>query len=135
MAPEDTRRVAITKKVSLAEVADGWEECYAVVSLANFNDLTELDATDLDKMKTLDIVKFEIGVVEKHFVSGKILLTQPDGTVALADMLIDDIKSSPRLIDLLYSEIMGLTLDPKDTSKVATNNSAPTSDSNTTKTT
>lgn len=128
------RRLANTRKVSLGTFADGWDECYAVVTLADFPTVSEVNGKDIAKMKGIEVLAFEIDVVKKNFISGKVLVLKDDGTSELADMIADDLDTFPNIADILYATVMGVALDPKDTPTAAPSKSESTSDSNTTKT-
>jgi hypothetical protein len=119
------RRIALTRKVSLADLADDWNDCYAVVILASFDEVTEIGSKDFKDMKPIDIVSWELEVVARNFVSGKIMALGVDNTSELVDMTADDLRASTQLVDKLYSVIMGISLDPKGTSKTASSTSAP----------
>lgn len=129
------RRVAITRKVSLAEFADGWDDCFAIVTLADFSEMQEIAAKDFKSLTDIEAVGFEIEVVMKHFVSGKINVINDAGQAELVDMVAADVQAGPKIADRLYAVIMGVTLDPKGTETAVTNSPTPTPDSNSTKTT
>lgn len=109
------RRIALTKKVNLAGIADGWDECYAIVTLAPFGELNELLTKDFTGMKYLDVIKYEMGVVDKHFVSGKILTINAKGETTLEPMVTKDISQYSTIADMLYGAVIGVDLNPKDT--------------------
>ncbi len=129
------RVVAATRKVSLADFADGWDECYAIVRLASFAEYTEIAAKDFKGMEQLAILAFEGDTVRSHFVTGKIMVLNDAGTdQTLAEMTADDIDAVPGMADYLYTVIMGMTLDPKALRKAAQDSSAPSNSESTTKT-
>lgn len=132
---DTARRVALTRKVSLADYADGWDDCYAIVTLAGFDEVSEAADNDYSKNTNLENVAYEIEVVKRHFVSGKIRVLGENGQPELVDMTSDDVRASIPIADKLYAVIMGLTLDPKGMPTEATPSSESTIDSNTTKTT
>ncbi len=129
---DNKRVVAATRKVSLSEFADDWDDCYAVVRLASYGEYVEVANKDFTDIKQEDALKFEYDFVISHFVSGKILLL---GSDELQDMAVDDIDAVPGMTDYLYRVSMGMTLDPKVSGKAAQDMSEPSSSENTTKTT
>ena len=107
----DGRRITITKKVSLAGLADGWDDCYAIVTPADYRTYDELSQLDTSKLTKAEDIKYQMQVVKNHFVEGKIKVW---GSDELVDMKDDDAEASVDFANLLYIEIMGMKLDPKD---------------------
>ncbi|MDQ0825425.1 hypothetical protein QFZ60_001598 [Arthrobacter sp. B2I5] len=109
------RRLAITKRVSLAGVAEGWDEsCYALVmppSNEEYIDFTTTTAAE--DMSNIDKFKWQIEFVKKHLVSGKVKVLDDSGNLVLDDLLTEDIDASKELADLLFIQSVGLDLDPK----------------------
>lgn len=128
------RRVAVTKRVSLSDIGDGWDECYATVRLATFDELGEIAEKSFADVKYLDVIKFEMDLVKEHFIDGKILILDESGKPVLQDMVANDVKSYPQIADHLYATIIGVDLNPKDTRTEVPSKTESTNDSNTTKT-
>lgn len=128
------RTPAVLRKVSLADFSDGWDECYAVVRLASYQEFADFANEDLSSLNNIEKVGKEIEVVKRHFVSGKILVLEDGGSTTLEDMTSDDVAATPKLADYLFSIILGVDLDPKGSSKAAPSSSASTTPSNNTKT-
>lgn len=106
------RRIAITRKVSLADVADDWGDAYAVVTLALWHERSEIRGRETPKTDN-EATEFMRSIAKKHFVSGKIPILTDDGTVELSDMTAADLAESEEVISALYLTVMGVTLDPK----------------------
>lgn len=125
---EVQRRIAITRKVSLADYADGWDDCYAIVTLADFHEKSETQSIKdkITAMTDIEATKFMLDVDMKHFVSGKIQVLDAADTPELVAMKAEDIATSERIISDLYLTIMGVTLDPKATQ--TTTDTSPTPD-------
>lgn len=132
----DTKRViAATRRVSLGDFADGWDECYAVVRLASFAEYEDVSKTDFTGMNVADTLKHEIEFVKSHFVSGKILvLDETTSESSLQNMTKDDVDAIPSLPDYLYTVVMGMNLDPKALKREAQDTSAPSTSESITKT-
>lgn len=129
------RRPAITRKVDLSDFSDDYQDCYAVVRLADFEEVSKINETDFTVMTNIDALRFGLQIVKQHFVSGKTRLITTDGVGELVDMEASDLGASTEMINSLYLTIMGVTLDPKATTTVATSNDEPTNDVNVSKTT
>lgn len=125
------RRIAATRKVSLADFADDWQDCHAVVRLATLEEFRETTEKDFTALKTSEVIDYEVQFVKDHFVSGRL---KELGGDELVDMLADDITAVPPLPDYLYTVILGLDIDPKGLRKAAQAMSMPSNDSSTTKT-
>lgn len=108
----DSPRITITKRVSLSGMSDGWgDDCYAIVTPASYQDYDELGNLDTSKLTRAEDIKLQMNIVKKHFVEGKL---RPWGSDELVAMQADDVYASVEIANRLYSEIMGLKLDPKD---------------------
>lgn len=108
--------IAITKRVDLSDVADGWNDCYAIVTMANYKEgleFSNLDRTNLDNEAAY---KFQSELVSKHFVSGKVMTFDEAGSIVLADLEADKVNEYMAISNQLFYAIVGVTLDPKDTS-------------------
>lgn len=108
----DDTSVGISKRVSLAEFSDGWDECYAVVRPANMDELLDMSEVDFAAMQTRERVEKQLEFIKSHFVSGRIM----NGEIELRNMRAEDAKASPLIIKKLFNEVMGLNLDPKEKS-------------------
>lgn len=132
---DDKRVVAATRKASLSDFADSWEDCYAIVRLASFAEYSDIATKDFKGMPTVEVLKFETDIVQAHFISGKIMVLSEAGTEqVLSDMQKGDIDAVPGMADYLYTVIMGMTLDPKALRKAAQDSSAPSNSESNTKT-
>lgn len=111
------QQLALTKKVNLSDVADGWDNCYAVVRLATRDESTEALGTKVQKMKQADAEVFELGFIKDHFISGKVLVFTDEKKMELADMEADHFDTSWKLANLVYYEILGIAASPKVSQK------------------
>lgn len=107
--PKPRRRLAITKRVSLTGISEGWQDCYADVMPVTWQEFSDFGNADYSTMTLADQIKYAMDFVAAHFVSGKVMV-HGEG---LVDMTKDDIYASTDLSDLLFQEIVGLKLDPK----------------------
>jgi hypothetical protein len=110
------RRLAITKRVSLADVSEGWQDCYALIRPCSYQEYSGFADMDTTKMTVAEQIKYAMDFAASHFVSGKVKV---EGTDSLVDMTTADIYESTELSDLLFAEIVGLKLDPKATGTAA----------------
>ncbi|MGO4470333.1 hypothetical protein AB4Y95_00140 [Arthrobacter sp. M-10] len=129
--------IALHKRVSLAGIADGWDECFAVVSLATYEEGRA--ANDLFGSKVADDegYKFQTDLVTKHFVSGKVLTVLDDGTEGIGDLTVEDATTYIPISNRLFFEILGIAPDPKDlsTPTVTSATNQPSDSTSNTKTT
>lgn len=125
------RVVAATRKVTLSAFADGWDDCYAVVRLASYQEFVDVANTDFKVMTQQEALKFEADFVKTHFVSGELLLLGSEG---LQKMTAADIDAVPGMTDYLYRVSMGMNLDPKASGEAAPDESEPSNSESTTKT-
>lgn len=110
-------RFAITKRVSLAGIYEGWtDEAYAIITPATYADkigINELVDSNPDGATAL---KFELVVAQDHFVSGKGFVLGMDDTLELGDIAKEDLSDMVDLSQRLFIAIArGLDADPKDT--------------------
>jgi hypothetical protein len=120
------RRVAVTRKVDLAEYGDGLSESYAIVTMADLQEVSEISELEFEKMTNLEATRRMLDIAQKHFISGKIAILSPSGGLELVDMEPGDIQSSARIVGALYSAVMGVIPDPKDISTPTVTSPTPT---------
>jgi hypothetical protein len=125
-----SRQIALTKRVSLAEFSEGWEDCYVLVRPASYKEALEFGALDLKSLTQAEQLEIEMDFIITHFVSGKIQVFD-DGEVksgtTLTSMEADDVKASVPMANKIFFEILGIAPDPKGTATVATSKSEPSS--------
>ncbi|MEB0287232.1 hypothetical protein QN355_11770 [Cryobacterium sp. 10S3] len=111
------RQLAITKRISLEGLSEGWtSDCYALVTPASYAEYIDFaDLTDAGKSNT-DLLKFQLSFVKKHLVSGKVNILDDKGQLELDDLQPEDVDASKDLADKLFTEIVGVNLDPKASS-------------------
>jgi len=108
------RRLAITRRVSLDGISDGWDAaCYAVITPASNDEYLEFMDLQDSTMTPQEKFKYQINFVKKHLVSGKVKILNDANELVLDDLLEEDIDSSKELSDRLAIEVMGLNVDPK----------------------
>jgi hypothetical protein len=110
-----SRTIAILKKISLAGLADNWDENSFIiakpVSYKDYQEYTDLDVKAMDEKAG---VKLMIDMVKSHFVSGKLPILADSGEVTIEDAEKDDIENlGVEMLSKLFSEIMGVNYDPK----------------------
>lgn len=111
------RRLAITKRVNLEGIGEGWTtECFALVTPANYNEFIGFTKLQDEGKSNTELVEFQLDFVKKHYVSGKVLTLNDENEQVVDDMQSEDIDESKALADKLFGEIVGINLDPKDTS-------------------
>jgi hypothetical protein len=139
--PEPQHRVATTRKVSLADFGDDLTDSYAIVTLADFEEVSRVAAIKFDEMTNLEATKQMLEVATKHFVSGKIATLNANGESELVDMRPEHIQASISMIGRLYQVVMGVIPDPKvtstttETSSIPSPSSEPSESANSTRTT
>ncbi|RAN78018.1 hypothetical protein B5P43_18475 [Bacillus sp. SRB_336] len=100
--------------MSLAGVADGWDDCFAIVSLGTYDEGRDTNQLLASNASDEDGYKFQTDIVTKHFVSGKVLTVLEDGTEGLGDLTIEDAVAYTQISNKLFSAIVGMAPDPKD---------------------
>ncbi|HET6925002.1 MAG TPA: hypothetical protein VFH39_04190 [Candidatus Saccharimonadales bacterium] len=112
-----SRKWSISKRVSFAELGDGWQDCYATVSELSYLERSEFvdrrnDVLAGNDAKDSDLAAYVLSLVKAHFVDGKML---DDGQVV--DMTVDDLDTAPgSVINLLLDGTLGVVPDPKGSS-------------------
>ncbi len=111
-----SRRLAITKRIDLSSVADGWDDCYVIVSGATFGEAAELAGVDFKSLSAADAAATSLKIATDHFVSGKIRVLGDNNEPELVDMEADDIAGSPSVLELVSAGVLGVIVDPKASS-------------------
>lgn len=121
------------KRISLAGQGEGNDENYALVVPASYDDLEATDDTDFASMSKREQIDWQLDFVRKHFVSGKIAAYNGSEFVTI-DMTADHAVATRDLADYIYSEIMGLDVDPKVIREAVAANNLQTNDESVTET-
>lgn len=111
---KSTRRLALSKRVSLAHLFENNDQCYAMVRPATRAEYKEMMGDKLSKLDAAKQADVQTSFVRDHFVSGKLLILGENDKPELVDMTADDIDLFMTISNALYIGIMGLNLDPKD---------------------
>lgn len=119
------RRVGAVKKLSLASLADGWDDCYVVVTLMTKANAIEWGDLKPQEMTETEALEAETKIAKEHFVSGKIMILNDSLESELQDMQADDIEGVAGMADLIVMGILGVAPDPKGIS--TTTETLPTS--------
>ena len=114
-----TRTVALTKKISLAEFSEDWEDCYVIVRPATKAEALEFSKTDVKNMTPEQQLAKQMKIIDDHFVSGKLKILGGSGTPELVDMEASDVEASMPMANKIFFDILGVTLDPKDLTNAA----------------
>lgn len=131
----EKKRYAAVKKVNLEGFSEEWDaSCYAYVAPATYDDNQALADKAFAAKSDADKLQHQKDFVKSHFISGRIKIFDGDSFVDDA-MTVDDVFASVEITDYLYSEMMGLGIDPKDIRKVAMPDTLPTNATASTETT
>lgn len=124
------RRLAIGKRLSLAGIADDWDDrCYIVLRPMTYDDRAAASeiADGLTNAEAQQIIK---KAIKDHTLSGKVLVYGTDGSPVLADILAEDLDLfDVNTMDLLYAKITGQEYeDPKAIGRKTANETHPPSE-------
>lgn len=111
-----SRRLAISKRVSLANIAEGWDDCYALVAPCSYQEYAEIVALIEEGKTKAEIMAFQLQFVKSHLISGKVRVFDESNQPVLVDITPEDIELSQDISDTLCVGITGVAPDPKDTS-------------------
>jgi hypothetical protein len=112
------RTIALTKRISLSEFSEDWDDCYVLVRPATYQEALEFQEKDLKKLTTKEVLEIQRSMIKDHFVSGKVKVQSPTG-VELVDMTAEDLDTSIAMSNHVFLQILGLDLDPKGTKTAA----------------
>lgn len=107
-------RLAITKRYSLANVGEGWQDCYLIYRPASFADMQELWNID-PNISDDEAFTFQCDFVSKHIVSGKVLVVDEDGNTSEDSIKPGETQDFPkRVFNDIFRTITGAIDDPKE---------------------
>lgn len=111
------RRLGILKRVSLADLAEGWGECYINVTPATLAEMRMLKDSDPENMTDDQGLDMMLSLIKEHFVGGKLMVVGDDNeTLTMTAAEVDDIDSfSVEMNNTLFEAILGKKFDPKAT--------------------
>jgi hypothetical protein len=110
------RKVAILKKVSLDEFADGWNGTYINVAVASYKEFKEYTQSSVENLTEEQGIDMITKLVHDKFVSGKIMILDDNNEPVLADAEIGDLDNlGVDMLNKLFTSIMGVSYDPKAT--------------------
>jgi hypothetical protein len=114
------RRLGITKRVSLAGIADGWDdECYAIITKVTNRENFELAELDTSKFNERKSIEYQAKFVKDHFVNGQIMVINETGVLEHAPMTASDIDDITEIANTLFLAAVGSDIDPKAIPKEA----------------
>ncbi|MEC5150869.1 hypothetical protein [Cryobacterium sp. GrIS_2_6] len=107
-------RPAITKRVSLEGVYDGWtKEAYAIVMPISYAGKIEINNYGEAGKTQSELLEFELKIAKEHFLNGKAFFLSNSGDSILEDLSGEDLDSMVDLTQRLFVAINGGTVDPK----------------------
>jgi hypothetical protein len=117
----DERRISIIKRFSLAEVGEGWDNCYISYTPLTTRDLLSLRDSNPEAMGEQKGVDYVLRVVREHTIGGRFMVIGDDGKPSETELLPVDIDLLPQdvLIDF-FTQLSGASTDPKATPSAAT---------------
>lgn len=131
----EQRTLSISRKFSLKDVSEGWDDCYVLYRPCTPRELFAVKNTELSLNDQEASIKHIIDFLSNHFVAGQVLLTNPDGKQTLGAMQRSDLDRLPdQVMSDLYLDVIGVSLDPKDTLTAPQASSEPSTNEATTKT-
>ena len=119
------RRIAITKRIDLSDIAEGWDDCYAVVTVATIGDVQAMATADVKAMNDTDATATAVKLAKDHFVKGRIRVLNDEGESELQPMEPDDIEASVELFTRISAAVTGVIVDPKASSTATETSSTP----------
>lgn len=117
------RRVGILKKISLSGMAEGWgDDCFVLVQPASYQEFKEYTKTDVETMTETQGIDMITTLAKAKFVSGKIMILDDENKLVLDDMQKDDLDTlGIEMLNKIFTQIMGVSYDPKAMPTAATN--------------
>lgn len=124
----ESKQYPVVKRVELAGFSEQWDEsCYAYVVPTNYHDQLATITNKISELPPKEQIQAQLDFVKEHFVSGRIKVF--DGEVfKLVKMEPEHTGATVDLTDYLYSEIMGLGIDPKELRRAATSKTSTKTD-------
>jgi hypothetical protein len=109
--------LAISKRVNLEGIYDGWgPDTYAIVTPLSYADKIEVNELAIAGKSQAELLKYELEVVQKHFVSGKGQFVTDEDLKVTDDITTNNLGDMVELTQRLFMAINGVNADPKDTS-------------------
>lgn len=128
------RTLNILKRFSLADLGDGWTDCYVDYRPMTVGDVTKITQLKTDGMTNAQSATFALEHIKTHVVGGKVSALD-DGKSVVVDLVAEDLDNLPiTVIGDLFTEMSGGGLDPKGSQPVAAPSNEPTSEPKVTET-
>jgi hypothetical protein len=107
------RKLAITKRISLAEFSEDWKDCYAIIRPATYSEAKVFRDTNVKSLDEDAKVDLELKMIGQHLVSGKIRAYNDANQPELVDLDTEDLRDSMPIANHIFYEILGIASDPK----------------------
>lgn len=136
MTDQPTRQLAVLKKFSLANLAEGWDDqAFLLYRPSTVEDIIAMRDADIDSMddgKALDYIR---DFVTKRVVKGRVYVLKADYSLDLQDMEPEDLALLPiDTIKDLFASITGVAFTNPKASAPEAAETQPSSDTATTET-
>lgn len=125
-----SRTLALTKKIDLSDVAEGWAGAYVKFSPMLAKDMSALAKNkDInEEQDTEALTEQMLTTLKAKFIEGKVAIENGDG-VELVAMEKDDIDSLPfDTLSKSFALVIGTDFDPKAIERAQVNAPKPTQD-------
>lgn len=115
------RRLGITKRISLSDLADGWDDCYVLVKPLTYQMLAQLTSLDTNEISEAEAIAETTRLVKENVVGGKVMVLGDDDTLQSANFETDDVDSmSVDMVNHIMAEMSGQGAQYGDPKALAT---------------
>lgn len=122
------RRLGIVKKIPLAGLAEGWDDCYVLSASVTIGELKSIKNMSTDDMGDEEALDQMIAFVKAHIAAGKVMILDGE-SLSLADVEKNDVDSmSVQMVTHIFQEMTNTGAQYVDP-KVSTQSIPPTSNS------
>lgn len=108
------RTLNILKRFSLADLGDGWADCYVLYQPMTVGELQTFASLKTDTLTETESMQLVVDQLKKHVISGKVSLVDDAGKVSLDDLTPEDVETLPlETLTTLFKVVSGASIDPK----------------------
>lgn len=121
-------RLGLIKRMSLEGVADGWgADCFMLYRPASIAKLKEFK-TLKDNLSDEEGLDYMTQFVKDHLVRGRVMVLDDNGDLVEGDLSAAHVdECDADTLSFMFSEMLGVTLDPKDLEKARSRAIEPSS--------
>lgn len=115
------RRLGNIKRISLAGLAEGWDECYVLSTPVTYGQLLVIKEINTGSITEDEAVQVTVDFVKEHISGGKVLVLDDNNDLVSSDLIKEDVdEMSVEMVGHIFGQMTttgAQYVDPKDSTR------------------